>query len=88
MDDEARELSGVYQKLTPVRLVPDQIDVACEGVEVHGNVDRTRPNDLVRDVCAVGRLRVSRLVSHSVTVDLARRASSSCVDRNTLVGRA
>ena len=40
VEDEARELGEADEQRTPVRLVPDQVDVAREGVEVHRDVHR------------------------------------------------
>jgi len=53
MDDQARELAHPEQKRAPVRLVPDQVDVARERVQVHDHVERSRPDNLIREVDAV-----------------------------------
>jgi hypothetical protein len=60
--DQADELAHPCQEWTPVRLVPDQVDVGREGVEIHDDVHRTRPDDLIGEIDVVRGLRESGLV--------------------------
>jgi hypothetical protein len=47
VDDETGELGDPGEGRTPVRLLPDEVDVAGEAVKVHCHVDRARADDLV-----------------------------------------
>ena len=63
------ELRGADEPLAPVRLIPNEVDVASERVKVHRDVHRPRPDHLIREKDAVSRLRVSRVVCHRVISD-------------------
>ena len=56
VQDQACIARDSDQKRRPVRLFPDQVDVALVVMETHVHIGRAAANDLISEICAVRSL--------------------------------